>query len=100
MVAPLDDPRLLVAERDALLRPFERLLRARGFAEEDIPARLTYACLALGAEAWRRVHPEMDEEEAAQLFGSMAAEAVRAFNDAHVVLASRRTLQKGESNHA
>lgn len=98
MVAPLDDPNLLVAEREAVLRPFERLLRARGIAERDIPARLAYTCLTLSVEAWRRVHPGMDEEEAAQLFGAMAAEAMRAFSDARVVMAGRRNLQEGKTH--
>ncbi len=100
-MATLDDAfQLLIAERDALVRSFEQLSRVRGLPEREIPARLMYACLALGAEAWRRVHPELDEEAAAQLFGEMAAEAVRAFNDARMVMAARRTLQEGAKDHA
>ena len=96
----MEELALLIAERDAMLRPIERLLRCRQVPEAEIPQRLMYICLALGAEAWRRAQPGLDEERAAQLFGEMAAEAVRAFNDAKVVMASRRTLKDGEINHA
>lgn len=98
MKPTLADLQLLIAERDALVQPFERLLRARRVPESEIPVRLTRACLTVAAETWRRVHPELDEEQAARLLGEMAAEAVRAFNDAHVVMAARRGLKKGETH--
>lgn len=96
----LEDLQLLAAEHDAIVRPFTHLLRRNMVPEQQIPDRLMSACLTVGAEAWRCVHPELDEEQAAQIFGVMAVEAVRAFNDARVIMASRRTLKEGEKDHA
>lgn len=100
-MATLDDAtKLLIAERDALRRPVERLLRCTRVPEQEIPTRLAYGYLALAVEAYREAHPLVDEEGMAQLFGEMAAEAMRAFSDARVMLSARRHLGKGGIDHA
>jgi hypothetical protein len=92
--------KLLIAQRDALKRPVERLLRCQEIPEQEIPTYLAHGYLALAVEAWREAYPMVDEGGAAQLFGEMATAAMQAFSDARVLLAARRNLGKGEINHA
>lgn len=85
----VDDFSLLIAEREAILRPLERLLRGKGIAWAQLGRRVIYICLSVGAEMWRKEHPALDVEQAARVFGEMAAEAVRAYNDARTIILTR-----------
>jgi hypothetical protein len=89
---------LLVAERNAVVQPLELLLRVRGVAFEDLPARIAHICLLVGAESWVRAHPELPSEDAARLFGEMAEAAVQAMHDGGILVAARRNCKEG--NHA
>lgn len=95
----LQELHILVAEREALLRPLERLIRCEGITSEaEIALNVARLCLVVGAERWRRVHPELSEEDAARIFGAMAVEAVQGFNDAQVIMSARRGLPEGKTH--
>ena len=92
------DLSFLLAEREAVLYPLERLLRRSGVAEHDIHSRIMRVCLALAAEAWCKAHPTGNEEDMARVFAEMGVAAVKGYYDASVIMAARRNLPEGKTH--
>lgn len=82
-----------------MLRTLDSIMRQYAIPASQHARHILYICLTVAAEQWVAMHPDLDEEDCARLFGEMAREAVRAQADAMTLVAAKRGFVKGDLHH-
>jgi hypothetical protein len=89
---------LLANERLAILEVLKNIFNTHNVPSSERDYRVALACVALGAEMWGRLHPELPQEGCAIIYGEIAEEALRGWHDLNVYTFTKPADAKGLSD--